>query len=106
MSRVKVVLVTAPKGDGDRLAREIVEQRLAACVNVVRGIKSYYWWEGSINLDDEDLLIIKTSEEKLDSLIKAVKEMHPYSVPEILALDVSRGNESYVEWVVKEVGGG
>ncbi|BAN90514.1 divalent-cation tolerance protein CutA [Aeropyrum camini] len=106
MPRVKVVLVTAPKGDGERLAREIVEQRLAACVNVVRGIKSYYWWEGSINLDDEDLLIIKTSEEKLDTLIKTVREIHPYSVPEILALDVSKGNESYIEWVVKEVGGG
>ncbi|MCE4604216.1 MAG: divalent-cation tolerance protein CutA [Aeropyrum sp.] len=102
---VKVVLITAPKGDGERIARELVESRVAACVNVVKGIRSYYWWEGRINMDDEDLLIVKTSEAAIDALIKKVKEIHPYTVPEILALDVARGNDSYMRWVMEEVGG-
>lgn len=103
---VKVVIVTAPKGDGERIARELLESRLAACVNIVKGIRSYYWWEGSINVDDEDLLVIKTSEESLDALIRKVKEIHPYSVPEVLALSVEKGNESYIRWVLEEVGSG
>jgi periplasmic divalent cation tolerance protein len=108
-SAYKVVLITAPKGKGVEIARRIVEERLAACVNVVSGVTSIYWWEGKVNVDDEDLLIVKTRGDAVGALVRRVKEIHPYTVPEIIALDIVEGNPDYLRWVeeeVKPVGGG
>lgn len=99
----KVVLITAPKGRGVEIARRIVEERLAACVNVVSGVTSIYWWEGKVNVDSEDLLVVKTTSEALERLIKRVREIHPYTVPEIIALDVAAGSDDYLKWVAEEV---
>ncbi len=98
-----VVLITAPKGKGDDLAEFIVSRRLAACVNVVGGIRSFYWWKGELVRDDEDLLVVKTTRDVLPSLISEVKRVHPYTVPEIIALDVVEGNPDYLKWVEDEV---
>ncbi len=102
-SGFRVVLITAPRGRGEEIAKRIVEERLAACVNVVKGVKSFYWWEGRVNEDDEELLVVKTRADAVDSLIRRVKEIHPYSVPEIIALDIVEGNRDYLEWVRAEV---
>ena len=109
MAGVKVVLITTPPGKGEEIARLLVEERLAACVNVVKGIRSFYWWEGRVNVDEEELLIVKTRGDAVERLVRRVKEVHPYTVPEVIALDVSEGNEDYIRWVfeeVKPVGGG
>jgi len=100
-----IVFITTPKGDGSRIARYIVENRLAACVNIVTGVRSLYWWEGKVNDDEEDLLIVKTRMSLLSKLIEGVKSIHPYSVPEIIALPIIGGNMDYLRWIDNEVRG-
>ena len=102
---IVVVLVTAPRGKGGEIARRLVEERLAACVNIVEA-HSIYWWRGRVEEDDEDLLIVKTRLENLPKLVKRVKEIHPYEVPEIIAVPVIAGLRDYIDWVVEETGGG
>lgn len=93
-----IVLITAPKGEGRRLSRLIVEEKLGACVNSMP-VNSIYWWKEKIEEDEEDLLVIKTACEKLDELVKAVKEAHPYTVPEIIYWRIEGGNPDYIRWV-------
>ena len=100
-SGVVVVLVTAPRGRGKEIARSILEKRLAACVNV-GSVESLYWWKGSIEEDKEDLLVIKTSVSRLEELVEEIKRVHPYEVPEILALPVVACLSEYCDWVRKE----
>ncbi len=98
-----VVLITTPKGEGKKIARALVESRLAACVNVVPGLTSLYWWQGEIQEDQEELLIVKTRADVLDRLVAEVKRIHPYSVPEVIALPILGGNPDYMRWVDEEV---
>ncbi len=102
MPRVVVVFVTAPAGKGEEIARRVVEARLAACGNVVRGVRSVYWWRGRLESDEEDLVIFKTVEERVEELIEFVKRIHPYEVPEIIALPVEKGLGEYLAWVENE----
>lgn len=100
---VRVVLVTAPNAEtGEFLARELVEERLAACGNVVPGLVSIYRWEDEVQRDDEVLVIIKTRRDRLDALRERVEDLHPYEVPEFLALPVERAHEAYARWVASE----
>lgn len=99
----RVVLVTAPGGEVARgIARTLVEDRLAACVNRVPGIASTYRWQGAIVEDTEDLLVIKTTRDRLEALLARIREIHPYTVPEVLALEVVEGATSYLDWVTAE----
>ena len=103
--RVFVVLCSCPQGDpAQALATALVDQKLAACVNVLAGIRSTYRWQGKVENDDESLLLIKTTGEKLQELKAWVAENHPYEVPELLALPVATGLEPYIEWVAASVG--
>jgi periplasmic divalent cation tolerance protein len=100
---VQVVLVTAPDaGVGARLARVVVEERLAACVNLVPGIRSIYRWAGAVREDDEVLLVIKTREDRVAALSRRVHELHPYELPELIAVGVLGGSERYLEWLREE----
>jgi periplasmic divalent cation tolerance protein len=100
---VQVVLVTAPDAEvGARLARVVVEERLAACVNLVPGIRSIYRWAGAIQEDDEVLLVIKTREDRVAALSRRVHELHPYELPELIAVGVLGGSERYLEWLREE----
>ena len=95
-----VVLCTAPDStQAAELARALVQERLAACVNLLPGLRSFYWWQGQVQDEPERLLIIKTSTERLDALLRRIAELHPYTVPEGIALDVSRGLEPYLRWL-------
>ncbi|KAK1288794.1 hypothetical protein QJS10_CPB19g01536 [Acorus calamus] len=95
-----VVYVTVPnKEAGKKLAESIVKERLAACVNIVPGIESVYWWDGKVQTDSEELLIIKTRESLLESLTEHVKSNHEYDVPEVIALPIKGGNSKYLEWI-------
>lgn len=95
-----VVLVTLPSVEtGTALGRTLVEERLAACVNVVPGIRSLYIWEGRLAEEGEALLVVKTARERYEALERRILSLHPYSVPEILALPVAAGSPAYVAWV-------
>lgn len=95
-----VVLVTCPgQAVGVRIGRAVVEGRLAACVNVLPGLTSIYRWEGKVCRDAETLLIIKTRRTKFSALSRRVRALHPYSVPEIIALPVVAGSAPYLSWI-------
>ena len=101
--RVVVILVTVPdERVAIDLARTLVEEHLAACVNVVPGITSLYRWEGSVRQDGELLLIIKGRSEDVGVIGARVTELHPYDVPEVVAMDVAGGSGSYLDWIYAE----
>jgi len=93
---VRVVLVTAPRADAEALGRALVGERQAACVNVVPAVRSIYRWEGEVQTDDEALLVIA-------ALTERVQALHPYDVPEVLALPASGGSAAYLDWVGEAV---
>jgi periplasmic divalent cation tolerance protein len=101
---VDVVLVNAPQEKAREIARALVERRLAACVNVVPAITSIYRWQGAIEEANEATLLIKTRRELLPELTEAVRGLHPYELPEIIAFPVAedRGNAAYLDWVYAE----
>ena len=99
-----VVLVTASsEAEGLRLKKVLLEKRKAACVNIVSGVESHFWWKGKVDIADEVLLIIKTKVSAVDDIIGLVKEAHSYMIPEIIALPVIAGNADYLKWVDEEV---
>lgn len=102
---VLVVLVTTPTADAAaELARALVEARLAACGNVVPGLRSIYRWEGAVQDEPEALLVIKTTRALFEPLREAVLRRHPYQVPEVVALPVEAGSAPYLDWVRAQVG--
>ena len=98
----QVVLVTAPEDAAGALARALVDERLAACVNIVPSVRSVYRWEGRLEEDTEVLLVAKTNIERVPELSERVRELHPYDLPETLALPVSGGSPAYLGWVHAE----
>ncbi|MFT7579919.1 MAG: periplasmic divalent cation tolerance protein [Myxococcota bacterium] len=97
--KVRVVLVTCPSKDANRIARTVLEERLVACVNVVSGVKSLYWWKDKLQEDKETLLVLKTPANCYASLEQRLTEIHPYDVPEVLSMDVAEGLDTYMSWV-------
>ena len=96
----RVVLVTAPHAViGRKIARAVLEARLVACVNIVPKIESLYLWKGQIQRDSEVLLVMKTRTAKINHLETAVKEAHPYEVPEFVALPIAEGSREYLKWL-------
>ena len=102
--RFAVVLVTVPDIDtARRLARLVLEARAAACVNVVPGVESHYWWEGKIDSSNELLLLMKTTRDKLRSLEQLVLKNHPYDTAEFVVLPITQGSERYLNWLETSV---
>jgi len=100
---VQVTLVTAPDADtADRIARALVDERLAACVNLVPGVRSVYRWEGAVEEAEEVLLVVKSRRDRAAALAARVKALHPYEVPEVLSLSAAGGSEAYLDWVQRE----
>ncbi len=96
-----VVMVTAPSADkAAEIARALVEERLAACGNVVPQLRSIYRWEGAVQDEAEALLLLKTTRDRLEALRARVLSLHPYQVPEVVALPVEAGHAAYLEWIV------
>lgn len=93
-------LCTVPDGEtGRRIARNIVDSGLAACVNRLPGVASVYRWEGRVEEDEEELLLIKTRADRLADLEDAISRSHPYELPEVIAVPVTGGLEGYLNWV-------
>ena len=98
-----VVLCTAPEGEpAAGLARGIVAEQLAACVNIVPAVRSIYRWQGEVKDDAEALLVIKTRRARYAALEQWIRGHHPYSEPEIIALPITEGSASYLAWVAAE----
>ena len=95
-----LVLTTLPAdADGSAFGRGLVDERLAACVNLLAPMESVYRWEGRVERETERQVIIKTSRERLPALWDRVRELHPYEVPEFLVLTIADGNDAYLRWV-------
>jgi periplasmic divalent cation tolerance protein len=100
---VRLALSTAPDADtGARIARALVEERLAACVNLVPAVRSIYRWQGRVEDEAEVLLVIKTRAERVDALAARLRALHPYELPELVALPVVAGLAPYLDWVAAE----
>ena len=104
-ARFRLVLVTAPDLKVARgLARTILQARLAACVNLLPGVESHYWWQGALETGREVLLLIKTDQQRLAALERLVRETHPYDTPEFLALPIRAGSARYLDWMAANLG--
>jgi periplasmic divalent cation tolerance protein len=105
-SPITLALVTAPAHDvAERIVTTIVEEQLAACGNIVPGLTSIYRWDGALQRDSEVLIIFKTTRAALARLMARVEDLHPYDVPEVLAVPVAAGLDAYTTWVAANVNG-
>ena len=101
-----VLVTTSGMEEARRIAKALLEPRLAACVNIVPGVESHYWWQGKLEQGNEVLLLIKTSAEQFEAVSAAVRAAHSYECPEIVALDPRAVAPAYRAWWEKETGGG
>jgi periplasmic divalent cation tolerance protein len=97
--KIVVLSTCANESDAGKLARALVEGRLAACASVIPGVRSYYHWQGALETSDEAMLLIKTSRDRFAALKAELERIHPYEVPEVLALQVVEGAENYLTWI-------
>ena len=103
MPEYVVALTTCPPGKSEELARSLVDERVCACVNIVSGVKSIYHWKDEITSDDESILIMKTQEDHKEALWKAIKNRHPYEVPEYVVLPIKWGSKDYLDWITESI---
>jgi periplasmic divalent cation tolerance protein len=100
MSTARLALTTAAnREDAERIAHALVEERLAACVNIATGVRSVYRWQGAVETADEVLLLIKTNVQNIDRLRIRLHELHSYELPEFVVLEISAGSPAYLEWI-------
>ena len=98
-----VVFCTVPDdATAEKLAKGLIEERLAACVNAISGVKSFYRWQGKLEVDTEIQLLIKTREGQFDALAAWITANHPYEVPEIVALPADQVSEDYLRWALEQ----
>jgi periplasmic divalent cation tolerance protein len=103
MTEYLLIMTTVPDADiGEIIAEKIIEERLAACVTLQAGCQSLYWWKGKIKQEQEHTLLIKTTKKAYPKLEEKIKEIHPYEVPEIIALPILIGSEDYLGWIDRE----
>jgi periplasmic divalent cation tolerance protein len=103
MRAIVVVTTVGTEEQAYEIAREIVARRHAACVNIVPGIRSIYRWKGKICKDGELLLIVKTLEGEFEAVSSTIRELHSYELPEILAFDIGRGEQRFLDWIAASV---
>jgi periplasmic divalent cation tolerance protein len=97
-----VYMTTSGPEEARRIGRTLVEERLAACVNILEGMRSMYWWEGAVQDAHEAVLIAKTREELVERLTERVKALHSYSCPCVVALPIEGGNPAFLQWIAEE----
>ncbi|HZX97530.1 MAG TPA: divalent-cation tolerance protein CutA [Myxococcales bacterium] len=105
MTDAMLVLTTLPNGDAaGELAKTVVEERLAACANIFPALRSIYRWQAQVQDENEVLVLFKTRQEHFERLKARILELHPYEVPEVLAIPVEQGYHAYLEWLSRETG--
>jgi len=103
MTEFLIVFITAPnEEEASKISHTLVEERLAACVNIIRSVRSIYRWQGRVEDESEVLMVVKTKRTLFDRLQKRVKELHSYEVPEIIGLPVVEGSKDYLAWLGQE----
>jgi periplasmic divalent cation tolerance protein len=96
----ELILCTCPdRGTSEKIAKRLVEGRLAACVNILPGLASVYTWQDRLETAEEHLLLIKSSSDRYAAIEQAIRELHPYDLPEIIALPITRGLPDYLNWI-------
>jgi periplasmic divalent cation tolerance protein len=100
---IVVFITTANAEEAQRIADVLLEERKAACINIVPGVSSLFWWQGKLDSAAESLLIVKTKASVLSQVVNLVKQHHSYDVPEVIALPIIGGNQDYLEWMDREV---
>jgi len=100
---IVLFITTATAEEAQRISKVLLEQRKVACVNIVPRVSTFFWWQGKLDSAQESLLIIKTKASLLSEIVRLVREIHSYDVPEIIALPIVGGNQDYLEWIGKEV---
>jgi periplasmic divalent cation tolerance protein len=101
--KIVVLSTCASAEEAERLARRVIDDRLAACVNVLSPVRSFYRWKGQIEDSAEWLLIIKSTREKFDALRTALESAHTYEVPEVIAIPIVEGSPNYLSWIEREL---
>ena len=101
---IVVFITVADEEEARLISRVLLKQRKVACINIIPGVNSLFWWQEKIDSVEESLLVIKTRPVLLDEIIQLVKEIHSYDVPEIIALPIIGGNRDYLEWIDNETG--
>jgi periplasmic divalent cation tolerance protein len=102
-NKIVVFSTCGSQEEAEKLARALLEARLAACVNVIMQIRSFYWWQGKIEQSGEWLLVIKTSRDMFDRVRVVLEGAHSYELPEVLALPVVEGSPNYLAWIDREL---
>ena len=98
-SKIVILITTSSEGEARKVADLLLNEKKAACVNIVPKVESLYWWQGNIESAQENLLIVKTNTAKLKEITNLIKKVHAYEVPEIIALPIIGGNEDYIKWL-------
>lgn len=99
-----VVFCTTPSAEiSNQIANECIKKKIAACCNIIPGIRSIYEWEGKVEKSEEQLLMIKSTEDNFKALENTINEIHPYDVPEIISVKINNGNESYLKWINQSI---
>ncbi len=99
MSHIIVFMTTATKIEAENIARNLLNQRLIACANILGPVSSLFWWKEKISRENEFLVLMKTSADLFEKLATTIKQMHSYKVPEIVAVPITKGEQSYLEWL-------
>ena len=102
-THIVLFITTATAEEAQQISRALLNKKKVACVNIVPGVSSLFWWQGKLDSAQENLLVIKTKASQLNEIIRLVKELHSYDVPEIIALPIVGGNQDYLEWIDEEV---
>lgn len=100
---IQVITTTKKKEDAEKIARTLIEKRLAACVQIIGPILSSYWWKNEIEAEQEWICFIKSKKTLFEKLEKAIKEVHPYETPEIIAIPIIAGSKAYLKWLDVEL---
>lgn len=104
MSAILAYITAPDRSEALRIGKALLEARLAACINVIDGMHSAYWWQGRIEEADECVLLVKASAARQEAIIAKVRQLHPYTVPCIVCVPIAGGNPDYLEWIGKESG--
>ena len=105
MAACSIYLTAANQAEAEKISRTLVEERLAACANVLGPIRSFYWWQGKVQDDAEVAFLLKTRTDLIDCVVARVKQLHSYTVPCVVTWPIEAGNPDYLAWVEKEATG-